>query len=122
MTEHALWNDVEMSYEQLSDLAKGWRLSSRDARLSERPFRPRVMRYADVRAVGDPALAAFEMVFHHQMNRLPRSVPPLLPPNCLVNILSVAARVGSFVKLCSKPLMTTRRRFSSTTFPTRIAQ
>lgn len=74
------------------------------------------MRYADVLAVGDPALSAFEMVFHHQLDRLPRSANNFLLANHLVNVLSVAPRVGNYVKPCSKRLTILQRSFSSTTF------
>lgn len=60
MVNHELWNNVEMDT-HFFVIGRGWSSVNR------------VMRFEDVLAVGDPVISAFEMVFHHQMKRLPWS-------------------------------------------------
>lgn len=63
MVNHALWKDVYVSNVDFCILGFGWHL-----------FHHNIVRFADVLAADDPVTAAFEMVFHHQMNRLSRCV------------------------------------------------
>lgn len=54
MVKHSLWNDVKLTYYDLFALDSGWSLF------------PCVMRYADVVAVGDPVISAFDLMLRHQ--------------------------------------------------------